>query len=500
MKKEVIIAFDIGTSNIKTAAINVADGEMVALESQPYPLLKTEEEHFEIDPHTLWGSVQTAFGRLFQKTKDDCRYLGISFSWFADCIVLMDENLKPLTNIVQYADSRAAGATMEYFMQKDPLARCKEKGLPPISMFLAPRSVPLKLMWFRQNQPEVYARARYVFDNQQFILSCLGLEPACDDSLAAAKRLEDVRKREWSRDLMEIYEFPPELCKERIVSCTEVVGTVDHIGEIKLPEAVPVIIGAHDEICGMLGVGALPDQPGTIANMMGTSDTVTYFADYSDGRFPETGILPVRTKFGTYNVGGHGLTMTGAAFAWFTEQFFPNEGVNALTRLFQEAKFDASNPLLMVPMFGRSKVGMRDLSLGTTPLHIFTALAEGIAYELAYNLADNDQQMFKETGSHINRVIASGGASRSDAFLQLRASVFGLPIQRSATTQACCMGAALMAATSLGVYSGFREAADHMIHLGEVFMPDERQRDAYLAKEPQYRAFHDVIAGPARKH
>jgi len=501
MSKNVIIAFDVGTSNVKAAAVDVSNGEPVALESSGYPLLKPQEGYLEIDPEALWGCLETSFRKVFEQTKDTCKYIGIGFSWFADCVMLADENGKPLTNILQYADSRAAGDTLQYFMKKDPVALCKEKDLPPISMFIAPRSEPLKVLWFKQNQPEVFAKARYMFDNQQFILSRLGLEPVNDDSLSAVKRLEILKERRWSDDLLDLYEIPREFCAERIVSCTENLGTVDHIGSVPLPYPVPVIIGTHDEICGMVGVGALPDNPGVIANIMGTSDTITYLADYTGkDEFPQTGILPVRTPYGTYNVGGHGATMTGASLDWFVKQFLPGQPLSAIDTLLDSAKFDASNPVMMVPNFGRNQVGMRDLSLSTTPQAIFTALVEGITFELYYNMLSNDEQMFKETGEHIRLVASSGGASRNDAMLQLRASVFGLPIERSATTQACSVGAAAIAAVGLGVYNSFKEAADHMAKTGKRFEPDERQREAYLRKEEKYRGFHDYMVPPRPKH
>ena len=107
--------------------------------------------------------------------------------------------------------------------------------------------------------------------------------------------------------------------------------------------------------------------------------------------------------------------------------------------------------------------------------------------------------MFRETGHHIEKIICSGGQSRSDNFLQLRASVFGVPVQRAASTQAGAIGAAILAATSLGIYGSFDEAAANMVRLAETFVPNEAQREAYLKKEAVYHEFHDFI-NPPRKH
>ncbi|MDR1765889.1 MAG: hypothetical protein LBR77_07365 [Lachnospiraceae bacterium] len=500
MAREAILAFDVGTSSVKAAAVDVKNGELVAYKSTSYPLLFPQAGYIEIDPDTLWDALVSSFAQVHKETEGVCEFIGICFSWFSNCLILADKDMKPLTNILQFEDARAAGDTFEYFKKKDPNGYCKEHNLPPISMFLAPRGEALKTLWFKQNRPDIFEKARYMFDNQQFVLSRLGVEPAQDDSLSYQKLVEDVRKREWSADLLDLYEIPHDLCKERIVGCTEIVGEVDHIGEVKFPKKIPVIIGAHDEICGTFGTGCLPEKKGSIANIMGTSDTMCFFSDYTNREeFPSSGYLPVRTPFGRYNVYGHGYTMTGAALEWYAKQYFPGEGRGVFGRLFGEARFDAKGSVQFVPGFNRNKVGMRGITLKTTPMDIITALAEGITYECHYSMQRNDGMMFDECGVHIDRIVVSGGGSQSDSFLQLRADIMGLPIQRTDSPHACSIGVAVIAATSLGVYGSFGQAADAIVRLGVTFEPNGQLHDAYMAKEPAYKEFRDVI-NPEVRH
>jgi len=497
MKKDVILAFDIGTTNVKCAAVSVEDGELLHQASAPHVLLKPKENYLEIDPNVLFGCVERSVAEVVKNTEDSCRYLGISFSWFNDCLLLADENRKPLTNIIQNDDLRAAGDILEYFVSKNPQEYCKARGLPPVSMFLAPRSEPLKALWFKRNEPEIWAKTRYYFDNQQILFSMLGLEPVNDDSMSFVKRVENVRERRWSKELLDLYEIPEEWCRERIVDATEQFGTLDRIGGVELPYSVPVIPGAHDEICAMLGMGVLPDNPGVISDMMGTSDCVTFMADYTNRDFPETGVLDLRTPFGCYNVYGHGLTVTGGSFNWLIQKFYGGD-FNRLGSLFENARFDGSGNLLFVPLFSRGATCVKNLSLSTGADDIFRALAEGLVYELSYNMKENDETMLRETGHRIEKIVCSGGQSRADSFLQLRASVFGLPVQRCATTEAGAVGAAMLAAVSLGVYGSFGEAAAKMVRLGKTFEPDPAQREAYLKKESAYRALHDTVSPPRR--
>ena len=64
--------------------------------------------------------------------------------------------------------------------------------------------------------------------------------------------------------------------------------------------------------------------------------------------------------------------------------------------------------------------------------------------------------------------IASGGGSKSDAALQIRADIFGIPIIRPQITEAGVLGAAMLAGIATGIFPSAKEAADLFVH------PDRR--------------------------
>ncbi len=492
MKREVIIVFDVGTSSVKTSAIDIHNGRIIGLETAQYPAVFPRPEYMEIKPEMLWGALQSSLQTLLSK-HDSLFVHCISFSWFSDNLVLCDENYEPTTNIILYFDLRAKD-TYEYFLKKNPEQICKKLAIRPVS----PNNEPMKVLWHKQNQPKTFARSKYMFDNQQFVFSRLHVEPVNDDSMSLFKQVEDVPNRRWSEELLDLYEIPREMCKERIVGCTTVIGTVSSVGDVKLPNPnVPVIAGAHDELCGAMGVGVLPENGPYIADMMGTSDTIIFLTDYSNRTdFPATGTLPIRTEHGTYNSSGRGFPLLGGSLEWYVKQYHANESRTGLfERLFREAKFDGSNNVLMVPWFGKQKVGIRGITAGTTPAHIFCALVEGLTYECSYSMQHNDELMVAARGEHISLVRAAGGGSQSDEWLQLRASIFGIPVQRTETPNSCSVGAAILAATSMGIYPSFNEASKSMVRLGKTFEPDPVQRSIYMEKEPKFKEFHNYIMG-----
>lgn len=72
-----------------------------------------------------------------------------------------------------------------------------------------------------------------------------------------------------------------------------------------------------------------------------------------------------------------------------------------------------------------------------------------------------------------------GGGSRSDLWCQIVADVTGIPVTRSTTTEATCLGAAILAAVAVGWYADVRSAAAAMTGTGARFTPDEEKQAVY---------------------
>ena len=488
--RDVIMVFDVGTSSVKNTAVDVKTGELVALKSKTYPTVIPQEGYMELNPEDIWNAAQDACEALISEIRDSCHIHAISFSWFADDMLLVDEGKNPLTNIMLFFDSRAK-ETFEYFLKKNPAEICKKAGRG-----YSVNCEPMKVLWTKQNLPRTFEKAAYMFDNQQYIFSRLGLDPVNDDSMALFKCVEDVRNRVWAKDILDLYEIPETMCSGKIVSCCDIVGRTDHFGRVELPCEIPVFAGAHDELCGILGLGVLPGNGPIISDMMGTSNTINFLADVTGQEASCEGNMPIRTAFATYDNYGRGFPILGGALEWYARTYCRGMQAEGLfSRLFEAVEFDGKSNLLMVPWFGKHKVGIRGITSATTPDDFFRALIEGLCYECSYSMQYNDDLMLKVRGEHIGLVRVGGGGSQSDKWLQLRASMYGIPVQKTITPQACSVGAAVIAACGLGMYTDFEAASKHMVSLGKVFEPDPVQREAYMRKEPTFKAFHDMIMG-----
>ena len=114
--------------------------------------------------------------------------------------------------------------------------------------------------------------------------------------------------------------------------------------------------------------------------------------------------------------------------------------------------------------------------------HFYRAILEGIAFEQRLL----GEGMMAASGQPLSAYVALGGGSRSDLWCQILADVTGVPLVRSTTTEATCLGAGVLAATAAGWYTDPIHAADGMTRTAQRFTPDPEAHAIYE------RLYHEV--------
>jgi sugar (pentulose or hexulose) kinase len=108
--------------------------------------------------------------------------------------------------------------------------------------------------------------------------------------------------------------------------------------------------------------------------------------------------------------------------------------------------------------------------------HLYRAIIEGIDLELYQAL----RIMEKRSGLEIKELFVSGGGSRSDTVCRITADIFGLPVKRIQTPEACSIGSSMAAFVAMGEFENWEEAASAMVHEARVFMPDHVNHGIYM--------------------
>ena len=176
-----------------------------------------------------------------------------------------------------------------------------------------------------------------------------------------------------------------------------------------------------------------------------------------------------------------GIFTTGSIYRWFRDNFGEIEmeaqresGIDAYKIMDSEAAKEpvGANGLLLIPHFDGSAAPywnpeargiLFGLSLGHKRSSIIRAILEGIAFEIQKNI-----NIMESYNDEIKEVRISGGITKSELFNQIQADVYGKIVVKTECNEASVLGAAVVAATTTGLYDNINSAVDNMVNLNNL--------------------------------
>lgn len=88
--------------------------------------------------------------------------------------------------------------------------------------------------------------------------------------------------------------------------------------------------------------------------------------------------------------------------------------------------------------------------------------------------------MEKRSGQKIEEIFIGGGGAKSDAVCRITADMFGLPVKRIQTHEACGLGSSMVAFVATGIYDSYETAIKNMVHETDVFTPRQENHETYM--------------------
>ncbi|MED1794277.1 FGGY-family carbohydrate kinase [Brevibacillus nitrificans] len=276
--------------------------------------------------------------------------------------------------------------------------------------------------------------------------------------------------------------------------------TKEAAAELGLTPGIPVFQGGIDAHIGMLGAGAV--EPGVMSLVMGTSfvhlvhTAVPIFHEGLWGPY-ENAILPDK-----WLIEG-GQLSCGSLTSWFLQQFYPHVPEDELGSVYEEVVKEAgkiapgSDGLVMMDSWQGNRTPYRNplasgslvgLTLAHTRFHIFRAILESTAYGTR-----NIIETFTDSHVPITRIIACGGGTKNELWMQILSDVTGLVIETLEETEAGSKGAAILAAYGLGRYPSLADAANSNATTGRVFTPQQEARERYDRYFDAYLDLHRAL-------
>ncbi len=482
-----VIGIDAGTEALK-AGLFTMQGELVAIGQSAYATTFPRPGWAEQDPDAWWDALVAAVRACLAAAPTVRRSEIIGISADATCCTMlpMRRDGTHLRPALLWMDVRAAEQARRIFATGHEALRYCLAGVNAEWM-------PPKMLWLKENEPETYADAQVLVEYTDWLAYKLTGRFALNINTTTHRWFYHAPSGGWQSDFFATIglagierKFPSE-----VLRVGEVVGPLSQeaAAALGLPMGIPVAASGADAFIGMLGQGVT--GPGDLGLITGSSNVMTSLST-TEVHFPGVfGAFPESLIPGLNPVEG-GQVSTGSILNWFKRNFATGveaeaaaQGMSAYQLLDAEAAQVApgSQGLIVLDSFQGNRTPHTDssargmvwgLSLQTSRGHLFRALMEGIAYG-TQDILD----AFARNHITVDRVIASGGATRSPLFMQIYADVLGKPVYTTQQTEASLLGSAVVAAVGAGAYPSLAEASRNMVKEASVTQPDPARHEAY---------------------
>ncbi|WP_106744684.1 xylulokinase [Yoonia maritima] len=475
------IGLDLGTSGLKAVLIDDAQ-TILAEATAPLEAVRPEPGWSEQAPATWLDAADAAMRALKDQTSLDA-VRGIGLSGQMHGATLLDENDEVLRPCILWNDTRSAVEAAE--LDADPKFRALTGNIV-FPGFTAP-----KLVWVARHEPEIFAKVKRVLLPKDYLRLWLTGEAVAEMSDAAGTSWLDVAKRDWSDDLLAATGLSRENMP-RLVEGSEVSGVLR--GELAsrwgLPSGVVVAGGGGDNAASAVGVGVV--KAGDAFVSLGTSGVLfaasdAYQPDAATAVHTFCHALP-----GTWHQMGV-ILAAADALNWYAKSVGQpaaklTEGLGAL---------QAPSQTLFLPYLGGERTPHNDANIRGAFLHLDhatdqAAMTRAVLEGVTFALRDNYDAL-TSTGTQINRLIAVGGGSKSDYWVQAIATSLGIPVELPVAGDfGGAFGAArlgLMAATGAGV-----EVAT-IPQIARTIEPDLALIDSFAEAHTRYRASYNALKG-----
>ncbi len=485
-----ILGLDIGTTGVK-AAVFREDGELVTAPYREYDLRSPRPGHLELDPDEVWGAIRTVLGEAGAATADD-PIRSLATSTLGEAAVPVDASDRPIAGAIVGFDARGeeGAAALSEVMTSPEVFEIAGHGINSFHTLF-------KILWRREHEPEIFARTKRFLSFGDFTQACLGVEPHIDYSMASRTLAFDVRRLDWSPQILDAVGLTRDLLPPIAAPGTPL-GTVGR-NDLGLPQDCVVAAGLHDQPAGILGAGVRPGE-----SMLATG-TVICLGVRLEG-VPRTDAM-VENNLCYYPTAGDEQYISiaynftgGSLLKWYRDTLAGDElttasekGVDPYEVICSGLPQDPTD-LLVLPHFATTGTPWLDaralgavlgLRLTTSRKEVVKAILEGILHEVKLNA-----EIYAKAGVDIALYKAIGGASRSRAWMQIAADILARPVAILSVNEVAGLGAAVVGARGAGILHNDDEAdalIDRCAKVVEVIEPRPDHVDRYAERFAIYR-------------
>ena len=524
---QTIIGVDVGSGSVRAGVFNLS-GELLTHATREITLFRSAGSVVEQSSREIWQAVCDCIKRAVEKAAVSPHSVaGIGFD--ATCsLVVIGENDAPLAvgpseeaerNIIVWMDHRATEQAERINATRHPV-------LQYVGGTISPEMEMPKLLWLKENRPQIFAAARHFFDLADYLTWRATGDLARSVCTVTCKWTYLAHEKRWDADyfrqigLAELAEEDFARIGQRIVDPGTPCGdglTAAAAEEMGLPVGTPVAVGMIDAHAGGIGtVGVLNGAVNNMAYVFGTSSctmTTTEKAVFVPGVWGPyySAMVP------GYWLNEGGQSAAGAAIdqllsfhpaaaeareqakaaavplpVWLADRVLaqvasPSEAVKLADGLHVVPEFLGNRAPLADPHAKALIAGLgmeRDLDNLTA---LYVAGLCGIGYGLRQIL---DAQ--RACGIESENIVISGGAGQHPLVRQLLADACGVTVVSTASSEPVLLGSAILGAVAGNVAASLPDAMKRFTRVDKTYRSETAFSSLHQRRYEAYKALQQA--------
>ena len=497
-----LMAIDAGTGSVR-AVIFDTKGHQIAVSQKEWVHLKVEgvPSSMTFDTEKNWNLVVWCIQNALKEAKlEGSDILAVSATSMREGIVLYDKEGKALWGVAN-VDARA---DKEVRFLKENYAGIEEEFYQISGQTFALGALP-RILWLKNNKPEVYEKVNSVSMIGDWILAKMSGIIATDPSNGGTTGIYSLQKRDWEPDMAEKVGikaniFPPSLEPGTVMGTV----TLEASEQTGLATSTKVVMGGGDVQLGAAGLGVVKE--GQVA-ILGGSFWQQVVNIKSNTLPPKDMSIRVNPHVVDGLSQAEGITFfSGLIMRWFRDAFCEIEkqeakerDIDTYTVLEEKAKKVPVGSYGILPIFSDSmKYGKwyhaapSFLNLSIDPnvcnrASMFRSLQENACIVSAINL----EKIKAFSHVDINEIVFAGGASKGTLWCQILADVTGCKIKVTKVTEATALGAAMAAGVGAGIYDSIDKVAEDLVVWDKEYLPNSENFSKYTDIKEQWQEVYE---------
>lgn len=497
MKNICLIGVDVGTSATKVVAFDIF-GKILAEYSEEYPLYQPHNGWAEQDPDDWVNATIKGLKNVISKVQHK-EVVGIGVSGQMHGLVVLDKDMRPLRRSIIWCDQRTVNECNEITEKVGKNRLLEITCSPALTGFTAS-----KLMWVKNNEPDIYAKCRHILLPKDYVRYRLTEKLYMDFSDASGTQLFDIKNRCWSEEVCSSLGIDMSLLPKLCNSCDSCGNVTEQMAlEIGLKSCCPVAAGAGDNASAAIGCGTV--NAGSAFATIGTSGVV--FAPIDEMKQDSLG--RIHTFCSAVPNQWHVMGVTQAAgfsLKWVKENLCADiieraaKNGESSYALIDKAASEipiGSNGVMYLPYLMGERTPHLDpfargafvgLSGANNRNDMLRATLEGVSFSLKDCLT-----IFSELNVLPQKITLCGGGAQSQLWRNILTDVFGTTTCTGSSTESCALGAAILAGVASGVYDTICDGCGKALSENNELLPNQKNVIVYEQFYNIYRKAYPAL-------